>query len=125
MAKSSCLNFVFFDEPLPTSVVMRLKADGSLDESFNGSGYVIVDIGATTNTSYGIAVQADGKVLVCGAYQDGSGGNGVYLARLDAAGALDSEFNAGRAVLIPDDEGESYLDAISSTRRRWQDCRGG
>ncbi|WP_460926718.1 NHL repeat-containing protein [Pseudomonas sp. MC6] len=107
------LHSVFFDEaPLPVNVVIRLQADGSLDQSFNGSGYVIPEI-ATSSTAHGIAVQADGKVLVCGAYQDESGGRGVFLARLDTNGALDSQFNGGVAVLIPDDEGESFLQSIS------------
>jgi uncharacterized delta-60 repeat protein len=107
------LHFVFFDDaPLPAGVVIRLLADGSLDQSFNGSGYVVVDV-ATSNNVYGITIQADGKVLVCGSYQDGSGGRGVFLARLDASGAPDSQFNNGVAVLMPDDEGESFLQSIS------------
>jgi uncharacterized delta-60 repeat protein len=107
------LHLVFFaDAPLPVGVVIRLQADGSLDRSFNGSGYVVVNV-ATSNNVSGIAVQADGKVLVCGAYQDESGGRGVFLARLDTNGALDSQFNGGVAVLIPDDEGESFLQSIS------------
>jgi uncharacterized delta-60 repeat protein len=106
------LHSVFFDEaPLPVNVVIRLQADGSLDQSFNGSGYVIPEI-ATSSTAHGIAVQADGKVLVCGSYRDGSGGRGVFLARLDASGALDRQFNNG-LVLIPDTEGESFLQSIS------------
>lgn len=108
------LHSVFEDNsPLTKPYVIRLLADGSLDQSFNRTGYVEVNIGATSNTADGIAVQADGKVLLCGSYRDGSGGNGVFLARLDASGALDSQFNNGLAVLIPDDEGESLLQSVS------------
>lgn len=108
------LHPVFKDEsPLPVAMVIRLLADGSLDQSFNRTGYVEVDVGATSSTASGIAVQTDGKVLLCGSYRDGSGGNGIFLARLNASGALDYQFNNGLAVLIPDDEGENYLQSVS------------
>lgn len=107
------LHFVFFDDaPLPVGVVIRLQADGSLDRSFNGSGYVVVNV-ATSNNVSGIAVQADGKVLVCGSYLDGSGGRGFFLARLDTSGALDRQFNNGLPLLIPNDEGENFPQSIS------------
>ncbi|WP_434594330.1 hypothetical protein J3Q09_01080 [Pseudomonas sp. R4-83] len=119
------LHSIFVDEasPLPVSVVIRLLADGSLDPSFGDSGYVVVDVRTTSSATFGIAVQTDAKVLICGTYRDGSGGNGVFLARLDASGALDSQFNpltapnskvtTGGVVLMPDDIGESHLQAVS------------
>ncbi|MBC3777573.1 hypothetical protein [Pseudomonas sp. SWRI99] len=109
------LHPVFKDEsPLPpVAMVIRLLADGLLDQSFNRTGYVELDIGAISNTASGIAVQADGKVVLCGSYRDGSGGNGIFVARLDASGTLDNQFNNGLAVLIPDDEGENYLQSVS------------
>jgi uncharacterized delta-60 repeat protein len=92
---------------------MRLLANGSLDQSFNGAGYVSVDVGATSSTAGAIAVQADGKVLVCGSFQNGETGSGVFLARLDAAGKLDKEFNNGQAKLLFNEDGERSLKAIS------------
>jgi uncharacterized delta-60 repeat protein len=107
------LHFLLIDEPWPSPVVMRLLANGSLDQSFNGAGYVSVDVGATSSTAGAIAVQADGKVLVCGSFQNGETGSGVFLARLDAAGKLDKEFNNGQAKLLFNEDGERSLKAIS------------
>lgn len=107
------LHFLLIDEPWPSPVVMRLLANGSLDPSFDGAGYVLVDVGATSSTASAIAVQADGKVLVCGSFQNGETGSGVFLARLDAAGKLDREFNNGQAKLIFNEDSERSLKAIS------------
>lgn len=107
------LHFLLIDEPWPSPVVMRLLANGSLDPSFDGAGYVLVDVGATSSTAGAIAVQADGKVLVCGSFQNGETGSGVFLARLDAAGKLDKEFNNGQAKLLFNEDGERSLKAIS------------
>lgn len=107
------LHFLLIDEPWPSPVVMRLLANGSLDPSFDGAGYVLVDVGATSSTAGAIAVQGDGKVLVCGVFQNGETGSGVFLARLDVAGKLDKDFNNGQAKLIFDEDGESSLHAVS------------
>ena len=69
----------------------RLNADGSLDLSFNP--------GANDAVS-AVAVQADGKILVGGYFTSlGGGGTGTtsrnYLGRLNAAGALDTNFDPG------------------------------
>ena len=68
--------------------IARLNSDGSLDTSFNpgtgASGYV-----------YSVVVQADGKVLIGGAFSsyNGTGRNGI--ARLNSNGSLDTSFNPG------------------------------
>ncbi|MGB8647777.1 MAG: delta-60 repeat domain-containing protein, partial [Anaerolineae bacterium] len=69
----------------------RLNTDGSLDTTFNpgANGQVTV-----------LAVQADGKILVGGAFTMlGGGGTGTtarnYIGRLNADGSLDATFNPG------------------------------
>jgi uncharacterized delta-60 repeat protein len=57
----------------------RLNADGTLDEGFNFG---------VNNYVYSIAVQADGKVLIGGAF-----GTPRFIARLNANGTLDTGFN--------------------------------
>jgi uncharacterized delta-60 repeat protein len=69
----------------------RLNADGSLDATF--------DPGANS-TVLAMAVQADGKILIGGAFTTlGGGGTGTtsrnYLGRLNADGSLDTSFNPG------------------------------
>ena len=67
----------------------RLNADGSLDNTFNPS---------PTNQVNSLAIQTDGKILLAGAFTSLSpeGGSSVvrnHLARLTAAGAVDTTFD--------------------------------
>ncbi|MBH8559362.1 RCC1 domain-containing protein [Hymenobacter negativus] len=67
------------------SYLIRLNADGSPDASFAvGNSF--------QNTVYGLALQADGKVLVHGSTFSQSL---RYLVRLTANGSTDGTFNAG------------------------------
>ncbi len=86
--------------------IARLNADGTLDATFNAnlyssycecSGYV-----------YAIALQEDGKVLIGGAYlytgNDTNLNSGI--ARLNADGSLDNNFNSGLFI-------NSFVEAIA------------
>jgi uncharacterized delta-60 repeat protein len=44
----------------------RYNADGSLDTSFSGDGKVTTDIAGGQDHAYGVAVQADGKIIAVG-----------------------------------------------------------
>jgi uncharacterized delta-60 repeat protein len=48
--------------------VFRINADGSLDLTFNNTGYYTVDVTGTTKNDlgYGMALQSDGKILLSG-----------------------------------------------------------
>ena len=68
--------------------IARLNADGSLDASFDpGAG--------ASGTVYDIVVQADGKVLIGGAFNTVDGVARNRIARLNADGSLDTSFNPG------------------------------
>jgi uncharacterized delta-60 repeat protein len=71
--------------------VLRLNADGSLDNVFNTSG-----LGANSIVNE-LATQPDGKVLVAGAFTsyNGSASASDYLLRLNVDGTLDTGFNSG------------------------------
>ena len=70
--------------------VLRLTADGVLDNSFNPGG-----AGAGNNVS-ALAVQADGRVLVGGNFNTYNGAAApACLLRLTADGLLDTGFNPG------------------------------
>jgi len=72
----------------------RYAPDGALDGSFgNGSGTVSTPIG-TGATAYGVAVQADGKIVVAGDSLDG-GDIFFTVVRYSAGGTLDSTFGSG------------------------------
>jgi uncharacterized delta-60 repeat protein len=66
----------------------RLNTDGSLDVSFNpGTG-----ASATVLSS---ALQSDGKIIIGGSFITFSGSSRNYIARLNADGSLDTDFNPG------------------------------
>ena len=71
--------------------IARLNADGTLDGTFT------VGTGAN-NTVYTSSIQNDGKVIICGYFTtyNGTARNGI--ARLNADGTLDGNFNVGTGV---------------------------
>ncbi len=80
------------------TVVARYLADGSLDTSFNGVGYVITPIVAGTDEARGVHVFSDGKILVVGSALDGS--FDIYLAKYNSDGTLDTSFGGGDGIEI-------------------------
>src|SRR5690606_28979323 len=70
------------------NAIARLNADGSLDSGF--------DPGIGANSAVlSIAVQADGKILIAGAFTNYNGTARNYIARLNADGSLDTGFDPG------------------------------
>jgi uncharacterized delta-60 repeat protein len=78
----------------------RYNADGSLDNSFDGDGKLIVDV--TPNFGdvvTGLAVQTDGKIVAAGTTTSSSGSTDFATVRLNDNGSLDGTFAAnGRAI---------------------------
>ncbi len=65
--------------------VARLNSDGSLDTTFSTT--------ASTNSAvYAVAVQADGKVIIGGAFTAVGGLSYGHLARLNVDGSVDTSF---------------------------------
>lgn len=73
--------------------VLRLNPDGSPDTSFAGSGRVIAGHAAASDEEgYGLAVQADGRLVVAGTrFTPATGVRSVAL-RLDSDGTIDGSF---------------------------------
>ena len=64
----------------------RLNPDGTVDTSFNpGAGAAVS----------ALAIQADGKILVGGAFSTLGGGTRRYIGRLNTDGTLDTSFDPG------------------------------
>ena len=77
--------------------IARLNADGTVDTSFDpGTGL--------NNPAYGIALQADGKIIVGGHFSSVNGSPRDGMARLDPNGVLESTgtFNAAAASALGD-----------------------
>jgi uncharacterized delta-60 repeat protein len=71
------------------AAIARYNPDGSLDTTFGGTGKVT---GLSGATAYGVAIQADNKIVVSGS----SGTNSDFIvARLNTDGSLDGSFGSG------------------------------
>ena len=69
-----------------TGPVVRLNADGSIDNSFS-----VTVTGSSSVES--VAVQPDGKILIGGGFTAINGTGRTRIARLESNGALDATFN--------------------------------
>ncbi len=94
--------------------VARLLTDGALDTSFAGDGRaeVAFDLGADNfDDARGLALQADGRIVVAGSVRRATGDLDFGIARLDTNGSLDTSFgNAGRS-MVGFDLGQGNTDA--------------
>ena len=71
----------------------RYNANGSLDTSFDGDGKLTTDFFGSGDQVRSITLQADGKILVAGIADNGSGRQDFALARYNANGSLDTSFD--------------------------------
>ena len=77
----------------PRTCVARLNADGTLDTTFNPSGFTPFGFnGGTPRPIRGIAIQSDGKIVIGGRFSGGNCGNHVPLVRLNTDGSLDNNY---------------------------------
>lgn len=85
-------------------VVVRLLPDGSPDGSFSFDGRAELAVGPddSYDYAYAVLVQTDGKIIVAGAAQSSTPGNGQDMAfvRFLANGDVDTGFGVGGKVFI-------------------------
>jgi uncharacterized delta-60 repeat protein len=72
--------------------LVRYNADGSLDTSFSDDGKLTTAIGPSDDSGRGIALQADGKILVAGESWVEGNNYDFTLARYNSDGSIDSTF---------------------------------
>ncbi len=82
--------------------LVRFNPDGSLDQTFGSGGKVKSASGVATSA----ALQADGKIVVGGTFDNGS--NGFMLARYNSNGTLDGTFGNSGVVMTPIGSGEAF-----------------
>jgi uncharacterized delta-60 repeat protein/uncharacterized repeat protein (TIGR01451 family) len=70
----------------------RYNTDGSLDTTFSGDGKVTTDFAGSADFAWGVAIQANGKIVAAGAMVV-SGNRDFALARYNADGSLDTTFS--------------------------------
>ncbi|HEX5472413.1 MAG TPA: delta-60 repeat domain-containing protein [Lacipirellulaceae bacterium] len=73
--------------------VARLNPDGTLDQTFNPSGFTPFGLSSgTPRPIRGIAIQSDGKIVIGGRFEGGNCNNQVPLVRLNADGSRDGSY---------------------------------
>src|SRR4029453_3869999 len=83
-------------------------AAGDLDLRFGNGGVAFTDFAQTEDYAYSVAVQADGKIVLCGQ-------SGIYpdlhsaLVRYKRNGRLDYTFGTGGKVVVTFDPTSDYL----------------
>ena len=70
----------------------RLTTSGELDFSFDGDGKRTIDFGSSSDRAYGVDVDSQNRIVVAGVTFNGSN-NDFAIARVTAAGGLDSSFD--------------------------------
>jgi uncharacterized delta-60 repeat protein len=90
--------------------ITRLTPDGTLDTTFNGTGYKDLSFGTTIEWGLCVALQADGKILVGGT--SGNTAEFFTVARLTTTGALDTTFGVGGKAQISFSGTESMANSI-------------
>lgn len=101
--------------------VARFTADGALDTSFSFDGRTTVDFGGNEDFCNGLALQADGKIVLAGYTQVPSDPNTDFaVARLNSDGTLDTAgFGAGTGkVVVAFDLGGSNADLANAIALR-------
>ena len=92
--------------------VLRLLADGSLDPSFGSAGVVSLDPSGGADYAGGMALQADGHIVLAGSGWNGSNSD-FSIQRLTGSGALDGSFGSGGQVLTGFGSGDDSAAAIT------------
>jgi uncharacterized delta-60 repeat protein len=86
---------------------VRYNADGSLDTGFGGGdGIVTTSISAGDDKAHGLALQADGKIIVVG--ETSGNGKDFAVLRYNADGSLDTLFGGGDGIVTTDFAGGSF-----------------
>ena len=93
--------------------VWRYNDDGSLDTTFNGTGYLTRDSDAGGNHhdfGNGVAIQADGKIVIAGESRSASNLQDMAVWRFNSDGSLDTTFNGTGYVTRDNDAGGNGSD---------------
>ncbi len=96
-------------------VVARYNSDGTLDNTFNGQGWIETDFSNGGDEAFAVELQSDGKILASGRAFIGGGSN-LAIARYNADGTLDNTFSSnGKAdTYVGVTESEAYSMALQA-----------
>ncbi len=92
--------------------VLRYNINGTLDPAFGKAGIVVTSIRDGNDNASGVAIQADGKIVVAGSSNNGSN-NDFAIIRYNANGTLDLAFGKGGIVLTSIRSGDDQVTALA------------
>ena len=92
--------------------VVRYLSNGDLDLSFSTDGKVTTAIGTASDLAFGMAIDANGKIVVTG-YSENGPNDDVALARYNSNGTLDSSFGTGGIVTTSIRDGDNWGRALT------------
>jgi uncharacterized delta-60 repeat protein len=93
----------------------RLNTNGSLDNSFAGTGTVTIPFnpgGSEAAVANAVAVQPDGKIVLAGSAMTAASPLILAVARLSSSGAPDGTFGSAGQVTVPFSGGEARAVAV-------------
>ena len=80
-------------------LIYRLNENGTPDNTFSGDGQYSTSF-STQDVPQSIAVQPDGKIVICGNALVGAGDEDMIVHRLNANGTIDNSFGTGGTVQL-------------------------
>ena len=92
----------------------RYNSNGSLDNTFDGDGGVLLELGFANDRIYDTALQPDGKIIAVG-YAYGDLITNPAIARYNANGSIDLSFGIQGSVVMPPDLNftERYANSVA------------
>ena len=83
-----------------TFLVARYNSNGTLDTTFSGDGFALVNFSSNWDHARDAALQPDGKIILVGIAEVNSPYDSFALARVNPDGTLDQGFGNGGKVLM-------------------------
>ena len=78
--------------------LVRFNTNGTLDNTFNGTGSVTLDLGNYSEI-YSVKIETDQKIIAAGSLFNNNGNNDFIVARFNPDGSLDNTFNSVGTVI--------------------------
>lgn len=102
--------YVLDPDFMSRAFLARLLEDGSLDPDFGNGGLVHTGTGPSIQL-YDIAIDGDGKLIVCGAISQTTStvGQDAYIARYNSNGTADASFGNGGSLTLALSANTDYL----------------
>jgi uncharacterized delta-60 repeat protein len=104
----------FFNDTTNDAIVLRVNADGTLDNSFGTNGIAVISAGELSNAARDLVLLPDGKVVVVGLAATETNSFEHMIMRLNTNGTLDNTFGSGGVTISSLSSSTSeFLDGVA------------